>query len=471
MEEDGHPSESIRLRQYESSPHGSVTSDDLDRLLSEDEVGSESSSFNIDFNQSSSQNLPPVDHGRHAWTFLAACWLLEAMIWGFPLAFGIFQSYYNNHELFKGSEIIPTIGTLATGVSYLGMPLTNAIVLRWPQYQRHMCMIGWLLCIIGLIGASFAQEVWQLLLFQGFLYGLGWVICYTPFLFMLNGWFVKRRGLAYGILFGASGISGLLIPLVLGAVLDRFSFRVALRVYAITVVVISGPGFLLIKPRIPETSKPIPDVAVQAKPRDRDSLQRVLRSPHFIVFALAIFFQGLAFFLPNIFLPSYASALSLSQTKANSLLAMTSLSQVSGQIALGYVSDKWNPYYLTSFAALISGISAIFLWGPAKEMSRLAPFALLWGFWSASYSVLYTSTVNYLTPDHDLGMTIYGIFSFERGIANILEGPVSGWLVGERTIQVDLFALGKYSGVVWFTSVCMLLSSLGIFGLLKGKRK
>lgn len=453
--------ESVPLRDI--SPPASVTSDDFDRLLSEDEAVSEGSSFDIGFSQGPSH--PPTDRGRHAWTFLAACWLVEAMLWAFPLAFGIFQSYYSSHPLFQDSDSIPTIGTLATGSSYLGMPFVNAIVLRWPQYQRQLCLFGWLLCVLGLVGASFATKVWQLLLFQGLIYGIGWVVCYTPFLFMLNGWFIKKRGLAYGILFGASGVSGLVIPLVVGHILDRFGFRVALRVYAIVTVFVSIPGFFLIKPRIKPSITPPTASELHKLAGESDSIWRVVQSPHFAVFTAAIFIQGLAFFLPNVFLPSYAISLSLPLASANSLLALLSLSQVVGQLTMGYVSDTFNPYYPTSIAALASGLGAVFLWGPAKGMWRLVPFALLWGFFSASYSVLYMSVCTFLTKDPALAMTVYGVFSFERGMANILEGPISTWLNGEQDVDVEKFALGRYHGVVWFTGVCMFLSSLGIAGL------
>jgi hypothetical protein len=30
-------------------------------------------------------NLPPVDRGRRAWLFLAACFIIEALIWGMSL--------------------------------------------------------------------------------------------------------------------------------------------------------------------------------------------------------------------------------------------------------------------------------------------------------------------------------------------------------------------------------------------------
>ncbi len=72
--------------------------------------------------------------------------------------------------------------------------------INYPMYQRYMIWGGWLVCILALVGSSFATEVWHLMIAQGFLYGFGFLTMYYPLLNMLNEWFVKRRGLAYGIL-------------------------------------------------------------------------------------------------------------------------------------------------------------------------------------------------------------------------------------------------------------------------------
>jgi len=68
------------------------------------------------------------------------------------------------------------------------------------MYQRHMIWGGWFVCILALVGSSFATEVWHLMITQGFLYGFGFLTIYYPLLNMLNEWFIQRRGLAYGIL-------------------------------------------------------------------------------------------------------------------------------------------------------------------------------------------------------------------------------------------------------------------------------
>ncbi|KJZ70387.1 hypothetical protein HIM_10231 [Hirsutella minnesotensis 3608] len=58
-------------------------------------------------------SLPPADHGKQAWLFLAAAFVVEALTWGFPFAFGVFHDYYVTHALFAGSSQIPVIGTWA----------------------------------------------------------------------------------------------------------------------------------------------------------------------------------------------------------------------------------------------------------------------------------------------------------------------------------------------------------------------
>lgn len=169
---------------------------------------------------------------------------------GLPLSFGIVQSHYSQHPLSSSSKHIPTIGAMATGGSYLGIPLINPITLQYPHFQRHIPVLGWAMCISNLIGASFATQVWHLIMFQGVFYGVGWLACYTPFLIMLNRWFDKKRGFTYGILFDASGISGLFLPFLFGALLYRFGVRTTLRAFAVAAAICSGPGLLMIKPRL-----------------------------------------------------------------------------------------------------------------------------------------------------------------------------------------------------------------------------
>jgi hypothetical protein len=57
-------------------------------------------------------SLPPTDGGKDAWLCLFACFMLEAMIWGFPASYGIFQEYYTTND-FAGSSNIAVVGACA----------------------------------------------------------------------------------------------------------------------------------------------------------------------------------------------------------------------------------------------------------------------------------------------------------------------------------------------------------------------
>lgn len=78
-------------------------------------------------------------------------------------------------------------------------------LLLFPAYKQfpHLASTSkWLgipLMAAGLIGASFAQTVSHLILTQGVLYAMGGCIIYYPVLMYIDEWFIRRKGLAYGI--------------------------------------------------------------------------------------------------------------------------------------------------------------------------------------------------------------------------------------------------------------------------------
>jgi hypothetical protein len=63
-----------------------------------------------------------------------------------------------------------------------------------------MICLGLITDCLALALASFATQVWHIIVTQGALYGLGFLLLYYPLLSILNEWFVANRGLAYGFL-------------------------------------------------------------------------------------------------------------------------------------------------------------------------------------------------------------------------------------------------------------------------------
>lgn len=76
----------------------------------------------------------------------------------------------------------------------------------------------------------------QLILTQGVLYGIGGSLLYNPFLFYLDEWFIRRKGMAYGVFFSGTGLVGSFIPAILQWGLDNYGFRLTLQIWALVVV-------------------------------------------------------------------------------------------------------------------------------------------------------------------------------------------------------------------------------------------
>jgi MFS family permease len=162
---------------------------------------------------------PPVNGGKDAWLFLFSAFVLEIIVWdttstaskqlnlnstdlttGFPFAFGIFQKYYTSNAPFAGSRNIPIIGTCALGLIYLSSPFLYALSAWYPKAQRSCIMIGLVIMCLSLRLSSLSQTVLHLIVSQGLFYAIGAAMCYSPGITFMDEWFVRREGLAFGIM-------------------------------------------------------------------------------------------------------------------------------------------------------------------------------------------------------------------------------------------------------------------------------
>lgn len=67
------------------------------------------------------QELPPVDGGRGAWTFVVAAFILETVIWGYSFAFATILVYLQRTDPWRSNSlaVLSAIGAVNLGVQYL----------------------------------------------------------------------------------------------------------------------------------------------------------------------------------------------------------------------------------------------------------------------------------------------------------------------------------------------------------------
>lgn len=402
-------------------------------------------------------SLPPYDGGKAAWRLLIAAFVFEALLWGFPLSFGVFQDYYSQLPEFKDNTFVSVIGTTASGISYLAAPIVIPLIKRYSRYRRHMILVGWPLCLLGLVAGSFASNLGTLIFTQGIMYGVGFIIFYYPVLSMVNEFWIARRGMAYGLLCSASGVSGAAMPFAVQALLRKYGYHTTLRAIAVGLAVLTGPLIPMLKGRVPDASSQ----ATAQPPTDWS----FLKMPLFWIYSISNLAMGLGYFFPSLYLPSYATTNGLSSTQGALLLALMSVSQVLGQLSFGYLSDKDTiPLNaLTICAPLVSAVAVYTSWGLAHGFGLLVAFAIVYGFFGAGYTAMWARMGTAVSSEPTSAFAAFGLLNFGKGVGNVLAGPIGGALLSiKSSVDVDSYGASRYAAVVLFTGSCMFVSAVTI---------
>jgi len=187
---------------------------------------------------SSPPPLPPISRKKQA-TVLSSAFVTIALTIGYNQCFGVFQEYYLSPEqdiLLHPSPsslsspptaLLAFVGTLCYGLTWAGGILVNPIISRiehgtwdfsasgssgvetmspWRRTilrrlltNRTITILGVLMISAGFALASFCTTIWQLLLTQGFLVGLGMSLLYFPLLAPAPEYFTNHRATAMGV--------------------------------------------------------------------------------------------------------------------------------------------------------------------------------------------------------------------------------------------------------------------------------
>ncbi|ELU45213.1 MFS_1 domain-containing protein [Rhizoctonia solani AG-1 IA] len=124
-------------------------------------------------------SLPPIDKGFAAWSFVAAAFMLETLVWGFGFTYGVFQEYFLHHRTFGDASeaAIGAVGTVSLAIEYFEVLIVILIAQQWPHRTRQMMWSSLALCCGSLLLASFVSH---LILLQGVLFGIGGGGLYAP---------------------------------------------------------------------------------------------------------------------------------------------------------------------------------------------------------------------------------------------------------------------------------------------------
>ncbi|XXH03946.1 hypothetical protein Hte_010354 [Hypoxylon texense] len=403
-------------------------------------------------------SLPPVDGGKDAWLFLAACFAIEALVWGFPFAFGVFQDYYSTHEPFAGSPNIAVVGTCAMGVMYLTAPLIIGLCRIFSRWARWTSLVGLFTMCLSLAMSSFSTNVSHLIATQGALYALGGSIAYCPCILYMDEWFVQRKGLAYGIMWSGTGLAGVVLPLLLEYLLHTCGFRTTLRLWSGLLFVLTVPLAIFIKPRLPHSA------TSHAKPFSL----KMFMIPSFWLYQLANVVEATGFFLPGIYLPTYArSALGAASYGSATTILLVNVASVFGCVAMGWFIDRLHVTTCILLSTVGATLGVLLIWGLSSSLPLLYFFCVVYGLFAGSYTSAWPGIMkDIVLKGESIGgghvdpTMVFGWLAAGRGIGNVVSGPLSETLIQGLPWKGDTVAYGYGSGygsLIVFTGVTALV--------------
>ena len=323
-----------------------------------------------------------------------------------------------------------------------------------PRYARWFSSVGLGIMCLSLALGSFSTNITHLVLSQGIGFGIGGCIAYSPSIMFMSEWFDKRRGLAFGVVWAGSGVSGILFPLVLGKLLNRFGFQTTLRICSVLLFVLAAPFLYFHRPRLP-ISKNIAHDRFNA---------RFLLNPVFIIYQASNVLEALGYFLPGIYLPTFARYIGASELLASLTVTALNLASVFGSIFMGHLSDRLHAFICISISAIGTVIAVFLLWGLSTNIAVLMVFSVAYGIFAGSYSSTWSGMIRAVQKtDSDADATIiFSFIAFGRGIGNVISGPFSEFLL--RLHEWQGHAIGGYGNgfglVIVITGITALASGL-----------
>jgi MFS family permease len=336
---------------------------------------------------------------------------------------------------------------------YMDILVWFAVLKYFPRFRRWATPVGLVIVCLALGLGSFSTSVPHLIVTQGIIYSIGGGLAWTPILFYIEEWWVRRRGFAYGVAMAGLGLSGAILPLILEWLLHSYGFRTTLRVCALSFVALNLPVIFFFKPRLP----------LSQTSQSRSFDMSFWSSSYFLILQSGNVIQSLGFFLPAIYLPTFARTLGANTIQSTIPIILVNGAGFVGCLCMGAATDKFHVVHCILVSAMGSAIGVFLLWGFATSLAPLYIFCIIYGAFAGSQSSSWSAIVRDTQVKRrgaDFGM-VMACLSAGKGVGNLCSGPLSEALLHAGNWSAG-FAYGSgYGALIAFTGVTALFSGWG----------
>jgi MFS family permease len=296
---------------------------------------------------------------------------------------------------------------------------------------RPIVTIGGLLTGISFLLTSQINALWHVYLTWGILMGIGSAFCFIPVMSIIPRWFIKRRGMAMGLVMAGSAVGGVIAPLLTQWLISAYDWRWAYIVLGIIILIIAvplaqfmrhSPWKVGLKPYGGDET--IEDKQSQSSVTEGVSLSQALRTSRFWLYGLiqiGFFFCMVAVMVHIV---PHATDIGISAVIAAGILSFISGIGIIGRLGIGIVADRIGGRL--SLTACLSLITIALIWLLfVREVWMFYVFAVLFGLANGGFMTLLPLVTAELFGLASLGVILGGV-TFVGLIGEAIGAPLSG---------------------------------------------
>jgi len=353
-------------------------------------------------------------------------------------------------------------------------PVTGTLIDRYGP--RKLFPLGAFLLFLGLLAASRISTILHLYLFFGVVMAIGInIISYSPHMAIIPRWFIRKRGLASGLVLTGIGLGSLVLVPFNELMIDTMGWRSAFFVLSGIILCILLPVTAIFHRRSPEEIGQYPDGivldddiplcfqskndAVSSSGLKSWSFKSAVGVRAFWFMVLVVMCDG---FIINVLLVHQAVFMvdvGYSKLLAASLIGLVGILGSAGGILSGFLSDRIGSKagYTLGGLLVFPGILFLLFMKDCNSPWMVYAFAILYGLGNGGKMPMIATITGSLFPGKALGR-ILSIQSIGFGIGGAMGAYIGGFFYDQMGTYFIPFLLILTSNIfsilfVWMATM------------------